>query len=214
MDNLIFVGGGGFFTEVHSYIVQDQLNGLLPEVSVKGIIDDNPDLSIAGVDYLGQIDDYQVQGHDLFIITIGAPLPRARIHALLSQQGGRFFTYIHPSSLVAPSASIAQGVILCPNTIVNVNAVVQANVAVNVFSSIGHDAQVNEHSVLSPYCAVNGNAKVGSECFLATRVTMFPGAELGDKSIVDCHGYVKGQVAQKHIVSVRGQYQVVKNRLI
>ncbi|MCJ8269992.1 MAG: hypothetical protein MJK04_11405 [Psychrosphaera sp.] len=211
--NLIFVGGGGFYNEIRSYFEADQQAGLHADVVVKGVLDDNPDSQIHD-EYLGQIDNYQHQSDDRFLITIGLPQHRARIHQLLVAKGAEFFSYIHPSCLIARSATIGAGVIICANSIVSTDSVIEQNAVINVFCSIGHDSTVGAHSVLSPYCAVNGAAVVGSECFLATRVTMFPMAELGSQSIVDCHGYVKGKVAAKQMVSVRAQYSVVNNRLL
>jgi sugar O-acyltransferase (sialic acid O-acetyltransferase NeuD family) len=215
--NLIFVGGGGFYNEIRSYFEVDKQAGLHASITVKGVLDDNPynnPGSQTNDEYLGQIDKYQPQSDDRFLISIGSPQHRARIHQLLVAKGAEFLSYIHPSCHIASSATIGAGVILCANSIVSTNSVIEHNVAVNVFCSIGHDCRVGAHSVLSPYCAVNGAAVVGSECFLATRVTMFPSAELGSQSIVDCHGYVKGKVAAKQMVSVRAQYSVVNNRLL
>ncbi len=211
--NLIFVGGGGFYNEIRSFFEVDKQAGLHANTTVKGVLDDNPNSQIND-EYLGQIDKYQPKSDDRFLITIGSPEHRIRIYHMLLDKGAEFFSYIHPSCHIAPSASIGDGVILCANSIVSTDAVIEHNVAINVFCSIGHDSQVSAHSVLSPYCAVNGAAVVGSECFLATRVTMFPSAELGSQSIVDCHGYVKGKVAAKQMVSVRAQYSVVNNRLL
>ena len=90
----------------------------------------------------------------------------------------------------------------------------KANVAVNVNCSVGHESVVGISSVLSPYSAINGNAKVGDLCFLGTRATVFPGVVVGSKSIIDSHSYVQSSVKSKSIVSSRGEYIVLNNRLM
>lgn len=212
MKNLILVGGGGFFLELFDYLQAD--NQALQHIRLKGVLDDKPNCTQALLPHLGAVADYQPQADDVFLITIGNVLHRQRCFDLLKQKAAKFYTYIHSSAIVAQSATVAEGCIVGPFSIINAKAVVANNVAINVHCSVGHESFIGASSVLSPYAAVNGNAKVGELCFLGTRATIYPGKSLGDKGIVDSHSYVKSDAPEKSIVSYRGEYLVVHNRLM
>jgi len=212
MKNLILVGAGGFFLELYDYLQSDER--AMQQIRLKGVLDDAAHCAQQLLPHLGAVADYDPQADDFFLITIGNVHHRKRCYELLKQKGANFYTYIHPSAIVAKSAQLAEGCIVAPYSVINAQAIVAANVAVNVHCSIGHESTIGFSSVLSPYAAVNGNAKVGELCFLGTRSTIFPGKSLADKGIVDSHSYVKSDAPEKSIVSLRGEYLVVHNRLM
>lgn len=212
MKNLILVGAGGFFLELYDYLQADAK--ALQQVHLKGVLDDAAHCAQQLLPHLGAVADYEPQADDVFLITIGNVQHRKRCYDLLKQKDAVFYTYVHPTAIVARSAELAEGCIVAPYSVINAKASVAANVAVNVHCSIGHESTIGFSSVLSPFAAVNGNAKVGELCFLGTRSTIFPGKSLADKGIVDSHSYVKSDAPEKSIVSLRGEYLVVHNRLM
>ena len=212
MKNLILIGGGGFFFELLDYIECDE--DFKRSYAIKGVLDDVKFQEDFTIRHLGCLADYAPSSDEVFLIALGSPLNRAKIYEAFKNKGAEFITYIHPLAHVAQSAVIEEGCIIAPYTIVNAKAVIRANVAVNVHCSVGHESILGQSTVLSPYCAVNGNATVGDCCFLGTRATVFPKMSLGDMCIVDSHSYVKSQVEDKSIVSLRGDYVVLKNRLM
>lgn len=212
MRELVFIGGGGFFSELFEYIQSDIEKGNLQGVRLKGVVDDK-ELNTCQLEYLGSLSSYEIQKNDSFLITIGNPQARKNKYDYLVDQGAELFSYIHSSAIVSVSAQVGRGIIVCPNSIVNANAVLGDNTVLNVFCSLGHDSSLGCHSVLSPYCAINGEASVGSGCFFATRATVFPRAGLGDDIIIDAHSYAKGEVESGYMVTVRSDYKLVKNRL-
>lgn len=213
--NVVLVGAGGFFLEVIEYIVSEIENEDLSGINIKGVIDDaDVNSELLPVPYLGKISEYIIEQGDYFLICIGNATHRQNIFSILENKGANFYTYIHSSCYVSKSAKIRVGCLVCPNVIINAGANLQKNIAVNVFSSIGHGASIGSHSVLSPYSALNGDAKLGNVGFMGTRSTIYPGVEVGDFCIIDTHSYAKQNVVDKHIVSVRGEYNVILNRMI
>lgn len=215
---LIIVGAGGMAQELHHYISEDLRSGQISDLCLKGVLDDSPDIFYAtsGISepYLGSIKDYLAAPNEVLLIAIGSAQARYRISKELSLKGAKFFTYIHPSCVVAPSAFVGEGAIVCPNSIINSGAVVGNQTLINVFCSVGHGAVIGESSVLSPYAALNGDAKIGARCFLGTRSTVFPKVTVGDNCVIDSHSFAKSDVPSSHLVSCRPNYVVIKNRLI
>ncbi len=214
MENLIIVGGGGYFLEIYEYISQDIECGRIKNLNIKGVIADPKPTSLPYSVYISSVSDYIPEDDDLFIIAIGDAQVRDRIFNDLKHKGAKFYTYVHPTALVSKSASIGEGVIICPFCIVNSFSIIEDNVSLNVNSSIGHEAIVKHSSVLSPYSSLSGKSKVGARVLLGTRATLFPGVEIGDDVQVDVHSSVKSNCDEKMIISNRAKLITVKNRLI
>ncbi len=214
MRKLVFVCAGGFFLELLEYVSHDIENGNIKDIKVSGFIDEAKGISYDNVQNLGTISGYEPQQDDVFIIALGSPVNRSEIYKKLKRKNAKFLTYIHSSALVSPSAKVAEGAIICPYVIINALATVGENVSINVHSSVGHEAIVGESCVLSPYAAIGGSATLGDMSFMGTRTTIFPLVNVGAKSIVDTHSYVKMDAKEKSIISLRSEYKVIKNRLI
>jgi len=213
---IVIAGGGGFGWELAEYVYQDIESGLLPDIVLKGVIDDATDSakrSPIPLPYLGTISGFQPDPDDSLLLAIGNPSIRRFIYTRLSSVGGDFISYVHSSVFKASSAVIGKGVIVCPNCIINSGSVLEDYSVVNVFSSVGHGARVGEFSVLSPFSAINGDARIGSDCFLGTRATVFPGVNLGNNCVVDSHSYAKGNTEDGKIITLRSKYMVLNNRL-
>lgn len=216
MSRILIAGGGGFGLEMYSYITADLTAIEQPAPPVVGILNDGPDCEvlrkIPHAQYFGSIQDYQPAPGDTVTIAVGSTAARRKIADLLRARGTRLLTYIHPTALVAETATIGEGVIVCPNSIVNAGAHVDTNVAINVFCSVGHGARIGAHSVLSPYCSLSGDSALGEGGFMGTRATLFPKVVLGAACVVDAHSAVKQSTPDRKIISTRGQYLVLDNR--
>lgn len=217
MQRILIVGGGGFGLELYGYIKADISAGRLPQHLQVGVLDECPHCELVSrlpeVTYFGSVADYEPSGKEVVVIAIGNGPIRSKNFDQIKAKGLTLFTFVHASALVMPDAILGQGVIICPNTIVNAGARIGDNVAVNVFCCIGHGAVIGAHSVLSPYSAMSGNSSLGERSFMGTRATLFPGVSMGSGGIVDSHSTVKQSVGSNMIVSSRGQYLVVENRM-
>lgn len=209
---LILVGSGGFATEIADYLLQSEAEG---SPRIAGVVDDfaKTPVDVCGLPFLGKLTDITPRDNLGFVITSGTPRFRSETAAQVLQMGGQLATVIHSSAYIARDAEISAGCIICPFAIVNSGAQLGECVVLNVHSSVGHAASVGDFSVLSPYAAMNGWAGSGKLCFLGTRATIFPRVQIGDRCTIDSHSFVKASIGDRMIVSVRGQYNVIVNRL-
>jgi hypothetical protein len=214
----IIIDGGGFGLELYTYLSHDIQSGALPDHCTIGVLDDNAACElmtrIPGANYLGQAQDFVPLAGDQALIASGGVSRRTKMYKLAKERAIPLGTYVHPSAWVAPNATIGQGVIVCPNCVVSAFAVISDNVAVNVFCGVGHGSKVGEHSVMGPYSVVNGDTTLGEGCFLGSRATLFPKVVLGKGCMVDAHTAVKASAGDFKIISVKGQYLVLDNRLV
>ncbi len=213
----IIIGGGGFGIELYTYISQDIQSGRLPKNCTIGVLNDTVDCElmtrIPGANYLGREQEFVPSEGDQALIAIGNVASRKRVYKLIQERAIPLGTYIHPSSWVAHNARIGKGVIIFPNCVISAFAEVANNVAVNVFCGLGHGARVGEHSVMAPYSVINGDASLGESGFLGTRATLFPRVVLGRGCMVDAHTAVKASAGDYKIISIKGPYLVLDNRL-
>ena len=209
MVNIILVGGGGLAREVLSYIPAS-----IDKINILGFIDDSTNTYLEGLPHLGKIDSHLVNNNYHYLITIGSPVIREEIFNQLKKKKAKFYTFIHPSSIVSNSSEVGEGSIICPHSIINVNSKILPNTLVNVFCSIGHEAEVGEHSVLSPYVSLSGGSKIGKTSFLGTRATLFPNAVLGSHCKVSAHTCIKGLIENNHFISHKFENRILKDRFI
>jgi hypothetical protein len=217
MKSIVIAGGGGFGYEVAEYIRQDISTGFLHDVELKGVIDDEEDPSLRApisLPYLGTISSYIPKHNECVVLAIGKPSIKKNLVRQLQSFGSTFITYVHSSVYVSSSAKIGAGVIICPFCVVNSGASIEDFATVNLYCCIAHGAVVGQFSVLSPYSALNGDSKIGEECFLGTRATLFPRTIIGNNCIVDSHTFVKFEAGDNSIITNRGKYTVLNNRLI
>lgn len=209
---VIVIGAGGFAQEIIDYLLA------LRTVTILGVVDDHfqgevPD-SIKGIPFLGNFKTAaQVYPQVSFVVAAGKPRFREETCERVLAAGRALFTLVHPSAIVASDAEVAPGCIVAPFSIVNAGAKLDTGAVLNVFCSVGHGAHVGAYTVLSPYAAINGCGVTGRACFLGTRATIYPRVRVGDRCEIDTHSYAKSDVEDRMIVTVRGEYRVLKNRL-
>lgn len=214
----VVVGGGGLGREIVQYVRADIARGTLQGIELAGVIDDGgPSCEVCstdpGIGWLGTTDTVEPRDGWAAVVAVGSVKARKTVVERLLARGWSFATYVHSSAIVAADATLGTGTFVGPQSVINSGARVGEHCCINVFCSVGHGAVLGDFGVMSPYAALNGNAKVGAKGFLGTRATVYPGVGLGESCIVDTHAHVKASVGDRKIVSVRGQYLVLDNRM-
>lgn len=113
------------------------------------------------------------------LIAIGDVVIRRRVFKELMAQGAKFASLIHPTAIAADNMRLGPGSILCPGAFVGPLANIGANVPVNTYASVGHDVEVGDHSIFSPYAAANGKVVLGEGCFLGSSAVITPLRKVG-----------------------------------
>lgn len=131
------------------------------------------------LDYLGPIDEFIPQEHDRLVIAVGEPAAKRRLVEILKTRGARFAQLVHPSAVVARTASLGEGVVLCPHTVISADARVGDFAAVNALSGVGHDVQLGAYSTLSAHVDLTGWVIVGEAVFFGTGARVLPKVTIG-----------------------------------
>lgn len=153
------------------------------EWTIKGFIDDNL-RALEGRNtpgqILGTIADHQPASDEVFICAIGIPAIKRKCSELLASRGAVFAKLVHRTAVVGDNVELADGVVLCPFTVVSANNRLGRGVAINLHSSVDHDACVDDWSQVNCHCDLTGAVQVGKEVFIGSSVAIIPGVKIGD----------------------------------
>jgi sugar O-acyltransferase (sialic acid O-acetyltransferase NeuD family) len=109
---------------------------------------------------------------------------RYRIYARGVAMGFRFCTVVHPSAIVAPSATLGAGVQVLARAVVQPLAEIGENSIVNTGAIVEHDVFVGSHVHLSPGCVLAGEVRVGDRVHVGVGAVVIQRKRLGEGSFV------------------------------
>lgn len=184
---IIIVGAGGFGREVLNW-TRDAWPSAAEKIAGFLAADIDPrhaDRCLPPI--MGNPHDYLPQAGDAFLLAIGIAGVRRRVAEALAARGAAFLTLIHPTAIVAPTASIGVGSILCPYAIVSDSVRLGRFTLMNYHCSLGHDAKTGDFTVLSPYATLGGAAELNADCFLGLHASVAPGKRLGARTKVSAN---------------------------
>jgi sugar O-acyltransferase (sialic acid O-acetyltransferase NeuD family) len=178
----------------HGKVVLDIL--LCSGVEVAGFIDDGravtPPITVLGLPILGDGDWLIAEaqraatkrGALAIALGIGDNAARKRVFERCLGAGVALVTALHPSAVVARSASIGRGTVLMAGAIVNPDAVIGSGAIVNSGAVVEHDCALGDFAHLSPNAALGGAARVGELSHIGLGAIVLPGKSVGKRSIV------------------------------
>lgn len=150
---VVIIGAGG-----HGRVVADIVDACGDEVI--GFLDN--DLSISNVNLIGPSSDaikYCKDEIELFV-AIGNCKVREKI--MNSLQDAKWYTAIHPSAVISPSAVIGEGTCVMPNAVINNSAVIGKGVIVNTCASVDHDDVIGDFVHVACGARLAGTVTVGN----------------------------------------------------
>jgi len=182
-NRFILVGCGDFGRELINWAEDISLEGGGQPFS--GFLDKNPDALLEysyDLPWLGTDEDFVPAQTDRFVISITDPRVRRLVSNKLEIKGARFVNLIHPSAVVARTATLGKGVIICPHVLVSSDAIIGDFVSINALSSIGHDVRLGNFTVLGAHVDLTGFVKVENSVFFGTGAKVLPKLTIGENS--------------------------------
>jgi sugar O-acyltransferase (sialic acid O-acetyltransferase NeuD family) len=134
-----------------------------------------------------RFDDAEVAQHldgAEFVIAVGEPAGREKLGNKLREAGARLGQVVDVSSLVADTASLAEGLVVTPLCSISSDAQLARNVCVNTMSIVGHDVQIGENTVVSSMVNIGGACVIGANSYLGMGALIKEGVRIGSNSIV------------------------------
>ncbi len=100
------------------------------------------------------------------------------------QAGVRLVSLIHPSCVIAPSASIGRNVVMMPGCVVGSDTRIGSLSCFFSNATLEHDCRVGDNVVMGPGVALSGFVQVGAHCFLGTGVVCLPEVKIEERVLV------------------------------
>lgn len=117
------------------------------------------------------------------VCAIASPERRAYVEQV-ADLGIAFATVVHPSAVVAPSASLGSGCIVSPGVVVGAHTTIGAHAILNRGVLVGHHTQVGSCVTLSPGANVAGCVEVGDGAYIGMGATVIDRRTIGAGALV------------------------------
>ena len=152
-ERVIIVGASG-----HGKVIADIVTAAGD--AVVGFLDDDTGKTMCGAfPVLGTVADAEKYPDCSFVIAIGNNAIRKKIAETMAVK--RWYTAVHPSAIISPSAVIGEGSVVMPNVVVNAESIVGRHCILNTGAVIEHENRIGDYVHISPRAALAGNVAVG-----------------------------------------------------
>lgn len=200
LPKVVIIGAGE-----HAQVMLDVLR-CQGSSEVIGFLDDDEGLqgtrTRGGLEVIGRTDSETIAncGAGAFVAAIGNNRVRAMLFDRCLEAGLRPWTAIHPSAVIAQSASLGAGTHVVAGVIVNPHAVVGANVILNTACTVDHDNIIGDHAFIAPGAHLGGDVHVGASAFVGIGASVLPGISIGEGATVGAGAVVLEDVPPGAIV--------------
>ena len=191
MDKVIVIGGKGSAVVVGEQIYDAQLKTNDVEFIGFAFDDESFGTSINDFPILSKtyevFDKYKKYKDVKFIFQMYRPdIQKERI-ALLNSYNipiERYYTFIHPSAVIARSAKIGFGTSIMANCVINPNTIIGNHCSIHSNSLIGHDTKIGDYNFFAAHNVVGSNNQFGNGVFVGLNSTFNNYISIGDHCFV------------------------------
>lgn len=220
MMDVVIIGTGGFAREVQDVIRNCNYNefGVLKEVAEYNLLGFIDDFTAKGtvlndLPVLGNFDWFQTPEAKSVQATvgIGAPEVRRKLVKRLENLGVEFFSVIDPSTICSPFVTFGKGVVVTPGCVLTNNIKIGNHVHINLNSTVGHDAVMEDFTTTAPGVHINGNNLIREGAYLGTGVNCVEKITVGEWSIIGAGAAVVSDIPS-NVTAVGCPAKVIKTR--
>jgi len=191
MDRVIIIGGKGSAIVIAEQIYDAQIKVGNIEFLGFAFDDESFGKEINGFPILcktyNAYEEYSKYNDVKFIFQLYRPdLIKERINLLNSYRIpiNRFYTFIHPSCVVARSAKIGFGTAIMANCVINPNTIIGNYCTIHSNSLIGHDTELGDYNFFAAHSVVGSNNTFGEGNFVGLNTTFNNYITIGDYCFV------------------------------
>lgn len=183
MKDLIIIGAGGFGREV-AWLVE-RINAASPQWNLLGFLDDSEEIQSKNIDkysVIGKVDDIVNHPNAFAVCCVANTVVRKMLASKV--KSNPFATLVDPAAVVSPRVEIGEGSVICAGVVITVDIKIGKHNIIDVNSTVGHDAVLEDFVTLYPSVNVSGNTLIKSGVELGTGTQVIQGFTIGENTIV------------------------------
>ena len=196
MINILIAGTGGLANELVSW-ASGIFNVVGYTTHTESIEDD---FGLPGIRFSDKEVTPGLAGTEYIFFAIGSPQVRKKLYNLYQNKGFKFPNLIHPTSTIASSAILSEGVIIGPQCVISPNVRIGVMSYINFQCGIGHDSNIGDFVQINPGSQLGGFSKVGDGTLIGSGSTVLQGVTLGTKVTVASGSVIFAKVADNSTV--------------
>jgi sugar O-acyltransferase (sialic acid O-acetyltransferase NeuD family) len=131
------------------------------------------------------------------VLAIGDNRTRAMVFDRALASGLHMATIIHPSAVVAPTASVGAGTVVFARAVINPDCRIGDDVIVNTAVSMDHDNVIGKHAHISPGAVLGGTVTVGEGTHVGIGTTVSNNISIGTWSVVGAGSVVVSDIPDR-----------------
>jgi serine acetyltransferase len=148
--------------------------------------------------------ELQASGNQVcFLLGLGDQRLRQLAAEYAKGRDWQAFTFVHPTAYVAESATIGAGSFIAPTACVGHGARLGQHCLVHYQASVGHDSVLGDDCWVLPGARISGQVTLQERVLIGSNAFLFQGVTLGRNVQVDALTYVRDDIAEGSVVSVR-----------
>lgn len=208
---IAIIGAGGQARIVYEILRYDRNMEVV--AFVDNVIHGN-DEQIMGVPVLG---DHSViprllkDGVRGAIVAVGDNEIRAAHFEKLKGMGLELVNAIHPTSYIAPSVKLGNGVTIAMGAIISTGARIGNNVIINTGATIDHEDEIEDHVHIGPGCSIAGRVTVKKGVLIGIGSVVKEYLTIGENSIIGAGSVVLEDIPD-NAVAVGAPAKVIRTR--
>lgn len=218
MRQLVIFGAGGFGREVLQ-LVRDVNAAEVAWECLGFVADVVPDkettaATVGGLPLLGGIEWLRAHPQVEVVVAVGASAARWKIvQRIVAGCPNRFATLVHPRAWVGEGVEIGPGSIVCAGALLTTDICIGRHVHINIGSTIGHDAVLEDFVTLNPSVNISGNARILAGTEIGTGSVVIPKCCVGPWTIVGAGSVVIASL-KENVTAVGAPARVIKERAV
>lgn len=208
MSQRIVIFGTGSFGEVaHDFFVHESPHKVVAFTRTRDT-EVEPGERCQGlpvVEWETLVETYPPEDHHVFVAVGYAGLNRVRAEfvAEAKERGYPLASYVHPSAVVAETASIGRHCFIFENQTIQPFAEIGDDVVLWSGNHIGHHSQIGDHCFLTSHVVVSGHTEVGAYSFLGVNATLRDGITVGERCVIGAGALIMADAEGGSVFTVR-----------
>ena len=142
-----------------------------------------PDRALPRLGDRSRLDDPDfIHAHDFFI-SAADPLRRDLALRIMAR-GGRLTSLIHPSGIIAASASVGDGTLISAACVVGVDARIGRNCTLHSACTVDHDDVLGDWVTLAPGAHLAGWVNCGDGAYIGIGAAVIGRIQIGERAVI------------------------------